>query len=168
MDKRLGFGVLGFVALSILISPALVSAHCPLCTAAVGSGLVVARSMGIDDSVVGIWVGALIISSALWLNKFLVKRKKCFRFQKGIIVAAFFLLTIIPFYFSNLINFQYTFLGIDRLLLGTVAGCFITMLGFWTSGKIRSMNGKAVIPFQAIVVTVGILILSNLAIILVA
>ena len=115
---------------SLLITPTLVKAHCPLCTAAVGSGLVVARSMGIDDSVVGIWVGAFIISTALWLNKFLVKRFREIPFQKVIITVVFFLITVVPLYFSNLITFQYTLLGIDRLLFGTVLGCIITLASF--------------------------------------
>ncbi len=167
MAKGIGFWVLSLVILSILISPALVSAHCPLCTAAVGSGLVIARSVGIDDSVVGIWVGALIISSALWLNKFLVKRNKNFKFQKGIVIVTFFLITVVPFYFSNLINFQYTLFGVDRLLFGTILGCVITLASFDISKRIRNNNNKPVMPFQSISLTVAILIISNLAIILV-
>ena len=98
------FMVLAAAITSLVLWPPKVMAHCPLCTAAVGSGLVIARSMGIDDSIVGIWIGAFIISTALWLNKFLVKRFRTIPFQKTIITVTFFLLTVVPLYFSNMIT----------------------------------------------------------------
>ncbi|MBI4163389.1 MAG: hypothetical protein HY512_00885 [Candidatus Aenigmarchaeota archaeon] len=157
------FIVLAAAITSLVLWPPKVMAHCPLCTAAVGSGLVVARSMGIDDSIVGIWIGAFIISTALWLNKFLSKRFRIIPFQKTIIIVAFFLLTVVPFYFSNLITFEYTLFGFDRLLFGTVAGCILTLLSFGLSSKMRNEKNKVIIPFQTIVVTIAILIISNLA-----
>src|SRR3989344_3325964 len=157
------FMVLAMAITSLVLWPPKVMAHCPLCTAAVGSGLVIARSMGIDDSIVGIWVGAFIISTALWLDKFLSKRFRKIPFQSWIITVAFFLLTVIPFYFSNLITFEYTLLGIDRLLFGTIAGCILTLASFSISKKIRSSQNKPLVPFQSIIFTVMVLVISNFA-----
>ena len=50
-----------------------VIAHCPLCTAATIVGVGVTRSLGWDDSIVGVFVGALIVSSALWVNNIFKK-----------------------------------------------------------------------------------------------
>ena len=161
------FTLLAVVITLVVLFPPSVKAHCPLCTAAVGTGLVVARSFGVDDSIVGIWVGALVISSALWLNKFLIRRKKTFPFQKPVIIAGSFLITILPLYFSGLINFQNLFIGIDRLLFGTVLGCFLTLFSFHLSNKIRNSEKKVVIPFQSIILTMAILALSNMVLALI-
>lgn len=55
-------------------------AICPLCTVAVGAGVGVSRSLGIDDVIVGLWIGGLLVSSSMWLFEWLkgkevVKRK---------------------------------------------------------------------------------------------
>ncbi len=150
------------ITLVVLLPPP-VMAHCPLCTAAVGTGLIITRSMGIDDSLVGIWIGAFIISTGLWLNKFLAKRFRTIPFQKTIILIAFFLLTVVPFYFTNLITFESTIFMVDRLLFGTIAGSILTLVGFYVGKAVRNAENKPMIPFQTIVVTVLILIISNLA-----
>lgn len=157
------FTLLAVAITLVVLLPPSVMAHCPLCTAAVGSGLVIARSVGIDDSLVGVWIGAFIISTALWLNKFLAKRFRIIPFQKTIITIAFFLLTVVPLYFSNLITFQYTMFGIDRLLFGTVLGCILSLTGFRVSKSIRNSRNKPMIPFQSILLTIAILVISNLA-----
>jgi len=156
------FMLLAVAITLVVLLPPTVMAHCPLCTAAVGTGLVITRSMGIDDSLVGVWIGAFIISTGLWLNKFLAKRFRTIPFQKSIILVAFFLLTVVPFYFTGLITFQSTMFGVDRLLFGTLLGCALTLVGFGASKAIRN-NNKPLIPFQTIALTIGVLIISNLA-----
>ena len=51
-----------------------VMAHCPLCTGATIVGVGITRSFGLDDSIVGVFVGGMIISTALWFNNVLKKR----------------------------------------------------------------------------------------------
>ncbi len=156
--------ILAVVAITLVVLlPPSVMAHCPLCTAAVGTGLIITRSMGIDDSLIGVWIGAFIISTGLWLNKFLAKRFRVIPFQKSIILVAFFLLTIVPFYFTGLITFQSTMFGVDKLLFGTVLGSALTLIGFGASKVIRNSDNKPFIPFQSIALTVAVLIISNLA-----
>src|SRR3989338_8948107 len=64
--------IMPLVILTLIIPT--VMAHCPLCTAATIIGVGVTRSFGWDDSIVGIFVGAMIVSSALWVNNILKKR----------------------------------------------------------------------------------------------
>ena len=40
---------------------------CAVCTVAVGASLELARSLGVDDSVVGVWAGALLALLGYWL-----------------------------------------------------------------------------------------------------
>ena len=52
-----------------------VQAVCPVCTVAVGAGVGISRLIGIDDSITGVWIGGLIISSGLWMGDFIRKKK---------------------------------------------------------------------------------------------
>jgi len=70
MKKSMSIIVL---SLSMLLTP---NAHavCPICTVAVGAGLGVSRWIGIDDSITGLWIGGLILSSGLWMADFIRKK----------------------------------------------------------------------------------------------
>ena len=50
-------------------------AVCPVCTIAVGVGLGISRWLGIDDTVTGVWVGGLIVSSGLWMGNWIISKK---------------------------------------------------------------------------------------------
>lgn len=41
-------------------------AICPICTIAVGAGVGLSRWLGVDDTISGIWIGGLAISSIWW------------------------------------------------------------------------------------------------------
>jgi len=64
--------LLGLLALFAFPTPA--RAVCPICTVAVGAGLGISRWIGIDDSVTGVWVGGLILSSGLWMADWVKKK----------------------------------------------------------------------------------------------
>ena len=53
--------LLGFTA-KAMANPA-----CAVCTVAVGASLEIARHYGVDDSVVGVWAGALLALLGYWL-----------------------------------------------------------------------------------------------------
>src|SRR3989344_4755296 len=87
-----------------LISAPRVMAHCPLCTGATIVGVGLTRSLGWDDSIVGVFVGAMIVSSALWINNIFKKRNiggNAF-LRIGSITVATFVLTILSFYFAGI------------------------------------------------------------------
>ena len=42
-----------------LTAPAWANPACAVCTVAVGASLEIARRLGVDDSVVGVWAGAM-------------------------------------------------------------------------------------------------------------
>jgi hypothetical protein len=150
-----------FVVATIFMSLLLVSrayAHCPLCTAAVGTGVAVTRFYGVDDTIVGTWIGAFIISTALWFNKAL--KKKYIKFQNFLVVVLALMATIVPFYFAGLINMQYKLFGIDKLLLGILVGSFVTYFGTFLSDKIRKKGFW--FPFQTIAMVLILLILTSI------
>ncbi len=56
-----------FIALfSIISTKALANPACAVCTVAVGASLEVARRLGVDDSVVGVWSGAMLALVGFW------------------------------------------------------------------------------------------------------
>lgn len=152
-----------------------VSAHCPLCTIAAGAGIGAARFYGVDDSMVGLFLGAFIVSTALWFNRWL-KTKIDLPLQKFLVVFASFLLLIGPLYLAGIINNFETvkaiptlsmwglgIFGIDKLLLGTIVGTLFVFISFSLSDHIKKKNGKVLFPYQGIILMIlTLLILSEI------
>jgi len=158
------------------INTPFIHAHCPVCTAAVGAGIAVSRFYGVDDTIVGLWIGAFIISTALWFNRLL--KKEYIKFQGIAIAVIAFLLTVIPFYYAGLItDFEMVrsmpehhsilglgVLGLDKLLIGAIVGSIMTYLIFYISSAIKKTKGRVLFPYQTIVFTLlSLTILSSIA-----
>src|SRR3989337_792083 len=56
--------------------PRVIQAHCPLCVAGAAAGVTLTRWVGVDDSITGIWIAALLGATAFWLEMFLVRKLK--------------------------------------------------------------------------------------------
>lgn len=156
-----------FLIISLLMLAPPVLAHCPLCTAAVGVGIGVTRVYGVDDSIVGLFLGAFIVSSALWFNKW-IKKKIEIPIQKFLVIFAFFLLTILPLYFSGVIvdpqtaiSLGNSIFGVDKLLFGTIIGILASWLAFEFSDYIKKIRKKVLWPYQSIsFIAITLIILS--------
>jgi len=141
----------------------IVHAHCPLCTGAAIGGVTLARVFGVDDSITGIFMGAMIASTALWFSK-VAKKKISFPLQNTAFIAASFFLTVIPFYAAGLItNFDMVksmpahhailglgVFGIDKLLTGILFGTFGIWFALWLSDVVKENRGKSLWPFQGV------------------
>ncbi|MEK6973193.1 MAG: hypothetical protein AABW72_04090 [archaeon] len=140
-----------------------VHAHCPICTAAVGVGLVTTRVYGFDDAIMGVWIGAFIISTAVWANNAL--KKRFIPFQAPLMSITAFILTTGSFYAAGLMNGTYAkAFGIDRLLLGIIVGSVLTYAMPIVSKKIKELNkNKVLFPFQTIVLIVLVLIIASIS-----
>ena len=53
-------------ALPALLIPGSAQAVCPLCVVAIGAGLGLSEYLGIDDTISGSWIGAMLIATAWW------------------------------------------------------------------------------------------------------
>lgn len=158
---KIFIGIFAVLFLSLIPS---ISAHCPLCTAGAAAGVGVARFYGVDDSIVGLLLGAFIVSSALWFNKWLIKKKINFQFQETILVVASFLLLAVPLYSAGIItDFEMVksmpehhsmlgmgIYGIDKLLFGMVTGSIIIWNVFGFSERIKRKKGKVLFPYQGL------------------
>ena len=174
-DKKIKRNSRTYKILALLLIPLLsiimiipsVLAHCPLCTAATIVGVGVTRSLGWDDSIVGLFVGAMIVSSALWMNNILKKRNiggNAF-LRIGSLTLATFVLTILSFYFAGIFGpaNTYRIFGMEKIIFGTISGSIVSFATFFISNEIKKKNnGKILFSYQTMVLTFGALILNTL------
>ena len=140
-----------------------VSAHCPLCTGAVVAGAIGAKYLGLDITILGIFVGAFAISLGLWISR---KIKNYFKYQSTLILTSSFFLTIFPSlafikdmtYISLLSKVFF----VNKLLIGSIIGALVTLLAYKIHNHIKLKHGKVLFPYQGIVLTVLLLILSSI------
>ena len=140
-----------------------VSAHCPLCTGAVVAGAIGAKYLGLDITILGIFVGAFAVSLGLWISR---KIKNYFKYQSTLILTSSFFLTIAPSlafikdmtYISLLSKVFF----VNKLLIGSIIGALVTLLAYKIHNHIKLKHGKVLFPYQGIVLTVLLLILSSI------
>lgn len=154
-----------FLLSTFYLLPSTVYAICPVCTIAVGAGLGLSRYFGIDDTISGLWVGGLILSTALWTADWLHKRglKLKIRIINIVSVVLFYAITIIPLFYSGIIGHPYnTIYGIDRLLFGTIIGSLIFILALNLDKMVRKINGRQLFIYQKVIFPVSGLIIFSL------
>ncbi len=154
MKNKILFLVFSLFSL-ILIQP--VFAHCPLCSAATGVAVGMARWYGIDDLIVGTFAGGFIIATGFWMNNFLLKRhkgKEYIPFQLEIIILFSFLSTVLTFMLSGITNAAFTLFGIDKIIIGFTFGSAISLASFKIHDVLRKINRQRnFFPFQVIILT---------------
>ncbi len=161
MVRGLGFGVLGSLLAFLVEIPAAL-AHCPLCTAATGAAVGVARFYGVDDAIVGTLIAGFVVSSALWANNACRRRNWVFMHWQGTaFVLASLVLTIIGFNAGKLFTGALLF-GIPRLLTGMLLGSAAVVAGHFTHEYLRTANeGKNIIPYQGLGIMLASLLLMS-------
>ena len=167
MKKIFALFIMGGIFSIITLNSVL--AHCPLCTTGAAVGIGFTRTYGVDDSIVGLFIGALIASSALWFNKWF-KKKIDFPLQTLLLMIISFLLITVPFYYKGIIiDFAMVKsipevhgmtgfgvlglanLGVDKLLFGMILGTLAIWSVFALSDRIKKINGKVLFPYQGMV-----------------
>lgn len=148
------------VAASLAAVAKPVLAHCPLCAAATAGGVAATRFLGVDDTVTGTFIGGFVASTGLWFSNWLTKKrngKALLQFQGAVFVALSLALTVLTLYLARLLGSPdptYTMLGVDKLLVGTIAGTAVSLAAFRLHKWIRAVNSnKSFVPFQGIIVT---------------
>jgi hypothetical protein len=132
-----------FLALALFLAVPLAHAVCPVCTVAVGAGLGLAEWLGIDDSISGLWIGALIVSMSLWTINWLNQKEIRFKGRKFLIFLAYYAIVILPLWLKGKIGHPYNKLcGIDRLLFGIILGTFLFSAGVIFHNYIRKRNNN--------------------------
>ncbi len=168
-NKKLKLGFIGFAVFIFLFALLpIVNAHCPLCTGATIVGVGITRSLGWDDTIVGVFLGGMIISSALWVNNILAKRNVGGNGLLRItsLIALSFVLTLLGLYYAGLFGLgnPYRIFGMEKIVFGSLSGSIMSLSAFWFSSYLKNKNyGKVFFNYQTLVLTLVSLIL-NIAI----
>ena len=143
----------------LFVFPTPAYAVCPVCTVAVAAGLGISRWIGIDDSVTGIWIGGLILSSGLWMADWIKKKGWKVPYPEVLSILLMFLFVIPPLYWSHMIGLAGNSLwGMDKVSLGTIVGSFVFLLGVGIDKYLRTTNnGKVYVYYQKVIVPVFLL-----------
>jgi len=161
--------IIAAISIVGLLAAKQVLAICPICTIAVGAGVGVSRWLGIDDTITGLWVGGLIVSLIGWTINWLNKKNFKFRFKAVAVILSYYILIIVPLYYSGIIgnpnNNLLCWCGfyLDKLLLGIIiGGSAFYFAASWYEYLKEKNNGRAYFPYQKIVMPVGLLLLLSL------
>ena len=161
--------------LSLSLLPAVVKAHCPLCTAGAGAAAIGAAWLGVSQLSIGIFIGAFAIALGLWVARLI--KKKYIPYQDLLVGIFSFVTTVFPLImmmqdstsiyialvgdYGSLLNKVYL---INLFLLGSFIGAGIILASPKVSSVIKKKNGKRLFPYQGIAVTFGLLLATSLII----
>lgn len=147
-----------FLLLMLLYSvPAAANPACAVCTVAVAASLEIARYFGVDDSVVGVWAGALLALLGYWMIVWFDKKNWHFAGRD------FWLITLsvamIGFMYIGEMTYQpeplLFFLFIDPFLFSVIAGAVVLILANHFYQWMKAKNGgHAHFPFEKVFVPV--------------
>lgn len=156
--------ILSISAFLLLISSQVAHAVCPVCTVAVGAGLGLAEWLGIDDSISGLWIGALIVSMSLWTIDWLNRKNIKFKNQKALVFLGYYIIVILPLWLKGKIGHPLNRLcGIDKLLFGIILGSILFAAGVIIHNYVRKRNGdKSYFKGQKIVFAVAPIIVASI------
>lgn len=148
-----------FTAKAALANPA-----CAVCTVAVGASLEIARSLGVDDSVVGVWAGAFLVLLGYWTIKWFDKKNWNFKWRNPIILITS--VAMIGFMYISQMQYHAEVIGIfylDPFLFSVLVGALVMILAsdFYQWMKARN-GGHAHFPFEKVVVPVAALLIASL------
>jgi len=140
-----------------------VYAQCPVCIVTVGGGLLIAKKLGIDNLLTALWISGLNTAISFWFVSFVKKPK----ILKNPLIWTFIMFISTFAYLAGtkqMFGTHTTFLGIDKVLVGLIAGMFVWLFGIWVDKFIRKHNGgkvlffyqKVLVPLFILIVTTGI------------
>ena len=130
-----------------LLLPRVAFGHCPLCVAGAAAGITLTRWVGVDDSITGVWIGALLGAISFWTYLALTKKREL-PWAKPLIYLVIFGLTIWSFYKFNLVIRMSQIMGLDKLPFGIISGGILFYV-------VDSVKIKHYFNYQKIVISLG-------------
>ena len=144
-------------------------AVCPVCTIAVGAGVGLAEEFGVDDVIIGLWIGGLTVSLIFWTLDWLKRKNIKFSWLEPLTAFFYFLAVVLPLFFIKtggypIIGKELNKLwGVDKMLLGIFLGSLLFIGGAKLYEYLKKKNdGRAYFPFQKVVMPVAPLVLASI------
>lgn len=139
-------------------------AFCPVCVVATGTFLGIFRWLGVDDTIIGLWLGGFILSISMVLNNILIRRGKKIKFQLFLILFIFYGFTVLFLYKFGGLSPYNKILGIDKIFFGTIFGSLLLSASPLLDKFLRNRNqGKIFISHQKMLIAIGLLIAFSLS-----
>ena len=148
----------------LFVKQALANPACAVCTIAVGASLEIARKLGVDDSVVGVWAGAFLVLLGYWTIKWFDKKGWNFKGRDLMVLVAS--VAMIGFMYISKLEYHAEVIGVfylDPFLFSTIAGAVVLVVSsdFYQWMK-KKNGGHAHFPFEKVVVPVLALFLLSM------
>ena len=168
MKIKLFLGLMTMVFLTEFIS-----AHCPLCTIGAGAAAAGAVWLGVSKVVVALFLGAFAMSMGMWFARVLSKKRTYIPFQNILVIIGVFLLTILPLIpiVKAIGPLHLSFIGaygktyaVNYSLFSSIFGGLIVMSIPSLSKKITQFRKGKMLPFQGIILTLGLIIIAGVII----
>ncbi|MBC8500768.1 MAG: hypothetical protein ISS25_00135 [Nanoarchaeota archaeon] len=147
-------------------------AHCPLCTIGAGAAAGGAALLGVNQGVIGVFIGGFAVSMGWWVARLI--KKQFIPFQKWALILLSFVLTIFPILpimsdvhatyisimgdYGSLLNRTYL---LNIFLIGSIIGGIIVSSTPWLSSKITKLRKGKMVPYQGIILTLLLLIITG-------
>ena len=144
---------------------ALANPACPVCTVAIGASLGLARELGMEDAVVGLWAGALLTLLGYWTILFFERRNWNFFGRNALLMLISFgmigFIYISEVVYTPVVIWHVFYL--DPILFSAILGMllFIYSQKFYQWMKQRN-NGHAHFPFEKVVLPVAGLLTTSI------
>lgn len=137
---------------------------CAVCTVAIGASVGIARKLGIEDSIVGLWAGALLTLLGYWTIIFFDKRNWHF-FGRNFLLMLISV-GMIGFIYISEISYQpriiWQIFYLDPILFSSMLGMLIYIYSqkFYQWMKMKN-GGHAHFPFEKVVLPLILLLLTS-------
>ncbi|MBQ8671799.1 MAG: hypothetical protein IJ525_04675 [Alphaproteobacteria bacterium] len=161
----LTFGFILFLSLFYAF-PLYANPACAVCTVGVVVGLEVARKLGVDDGVIGIWAGALLALIGYWTILWFDKKGWNFKFRNSILMLSSLAL-LGGVYVKDLVYTPKPILifYIDPFLFCGIVGALILIYSSVFYQWMKAKNGgHAHFPFEKVVLPIAALALASYAV----
>lgn len=133
---------------------------CTVCTIAIGATLSIARKLGVSDSIVGLWSGAMLALIGYWTILFFEKKKWNFKGRDPLLMISSVGMIGFVYIKETVYNPKVVLniLYIDVILFSTIVGA----LTFIYSNKLyqymkKQNGGHAHFPFEKVVLPIAVL-----------
>lgn len=161
--RKIGYFFSGLGAV-FFVSAGAAQAVCPVCAVAIAGGVGLSRWVGIDDSITGAWIGALLAALTYWTIEWLERKKQAFAGYRWAVALFYILIGLAPLHRYGILWHPYNKLwGADKLVLGIVlGGIFFIGANYLYQLARKKNNGKSYFLFQRVVFSVGSIVILSL------
>lgn len=137
---------------------------CTMCTAGIASGLGIAKLLGVPETVIGLWCGALLLAIGQWSVYLISKKKQLNLFYKICVILSSFVL-IIPLYLGESPTIAFNenkICCIDAFLFSNIAGVIVALASALLYQYMKKKNGgHPHFPYERVVLPLCVLIIMS-------